>query len=115
MENGRSQNLNVTYYQHYYAPLTEINAIKRQNTTIPLIVIDAEPHDIPAFLTAFNMPFQPENQLDNLAKQAKPFIALVRHTATFQQNMTTKYPEMQFRFLTNAERHYPKAIICSPK
>ncbi len=109
-EDGRTQNLNVNYFQHYYQPYSELEMLKKRNLQLPIVLLEAEPHDIPVFLTIFAMSYT--QNIDSLANTHQDFIALTRHYDKFREEITTKYPKIRLEFVENTELHYPKAIIC---
>ena len=117
--NGRTQELNVNYYQHAYQPYQEIKRmadfLKKEN--LPIVLLDNEPHDIPHYLTAFGLPFCESNKLDSLARTTTAFIAITRYTFSFQERLKRNHPNIKTVFLNKneKEKYYPRAIICRQK
>jgi hypothetical protein len=117
---ARTQELNVNYYQHAYQPYAEIMHIKtlfrQKQNNLPIVILDNEPHDIPHFLTTFDLSFCESNKLDSLAANTPTFIALVRYLPRFEARMQHNYPNVKLNFLNPSEKiYYPRAIVCTRK
>ena len=117
LHNGRNQDLNVQYYQHYYEPLKELRLLSnhRKTSPVPVLLIDAEPHDISDYLTQINIPFYDAAKQDSLLQNTQQLYVVLRYKPTFAQQIHEKYPNWQFSFLSADTLRYPKVAFGEKK
>jgi hypothetical protein len=113
----RTQELSENYYQYAYAPMREVQAtqslFRQKQNNLPIVILDAEPHDISVFLTTFDLYFYESTKLDSLCANSDAFVAYVRYPSRFEFNMHMNYPNFKLNYLNPSEKiSYPKAILC---
>ena len=69
----RSQNLRTNYYQHNFHPLRVTQFLEQNGgkKEIPVIIKRSEPHDMPEYLGAFDIPNHSADSLDILLSKQK--------------------------------------------
>ena len=76
----RVQSLYADYYLSNFDPLGVTHFLKQAgNDTIPVILNDSEPHDMPDYLNAFNIPFHSIDSIDCFLEKKKQVFVITRY------------------------------------
>lgn len=86
VHNERTQNLNYNYYQAHFHPLIETKKIAiTYGNRLPISIVGCEPHDIPHYLTAYNLQYT-HNAIDSLFSFHDSVLVITNHPFHMQKN-----------------------------
>ncbi len=82
---NKSQDLYAQYYSGHYYPLKAVKQLKNMKAAndLPVVISGCEPHGVPNYLMALDVPFHRQDELDNLLSTNDSLYIMTNHPEPF--------------------------------